>query len=160
MRFRFLSLAVGLPVLAAACSDGTGPGADPAPASLVVSPSPAAVNVGRGDTIHVRFSVAVDSASCAARFLLHRGDANGSMVPGQMRFADGYRHMMFIPDSMMAPQQRFFVHMRDGMMTRGGMPGNMGGGMGGGPHTMLMTPPTGAMRMGDGGVGWGFSTGS
>ncbi len=155
------SIAICVIALVAGCSGATtGPGGNPLQASLVVTPPPSATNVTRGDTIRVTFPMAVDSASCVQRFLVHQGDSTGPMVAGRMSFGAGYRQMMFIPDSMMMAHQTYFMQMRDSVMTYGGAPGGMGGGMGmGGGQMMLMTPPAGGTRMHDG-AGWTFTTGS
>lgn len=160
MRFRIILGAVSAVVLAVGCSDVAGPGTS-VQASLVVTPLPSAVNVSRGDSIHVVFAMAVDSASCAQRFLMHRGDSAGPVVSGHMHFAGTYSLMTFVPDSMLLAHQAYFVQMRDSMMTYGGASGGMGGGMGmgGGGRMMLMTPPVGGVRMHDG-AGWSFTTGS
>jgi|SRR5579859_2456512 len=153
-------------VLATGCSDMTGAGGGSVRASLTVSPAPLAANISRLDTVQITFPMAVDSASCAQRFLMHRGDSTGPVVMGRMSFTDGYRHMTFVPDSIMLAHQAYFVHVRDSMMTYGGTSGGMGGGMGGmgggmsgTRQMMMMVPPAGGMRMGDG-AGWSFTTGS
>lgn len=160
MHLRLVIRGVCVLMATGACADMAGP-AGSVQASLAVSPAPSAINVGRGDTVRVTFPMAVDSASCAQRFLMHRGDSTGPLVMGRMGFTDGYRHMMFVPDSTLLAHQAYFVHVRDSMMTYGGMSGGMGGmggGMGG-SRQMIMVPPTGGMRMHDG-AGWSFTTGS
>lgn len=148
-------------VAAVACN--TDEGSAPVWTSLTLSPPPNAVGVSRGDTLRMWFDMPVDSASCAARFTLHTGDTLGPAVAGHMRFADGYRQMMLVPDAPMAPSSLHFAHMRDSMMTREGWSGGMGGGMMGtgmmgGRRMMFGAMPAGAVRMGDG-MGWSFTTG-
>jgi len=144
----------------AACSDTAGP-ATAAVSVSAVAPAPNAANVARGDTIRMWLDMPMDSASCAMRFTLHVGDSTGTVVPGRMTFSDGYRQMMFVPNSLMQPGTRYFAHMRDSVMMRGGMHDNGMGGqmMGGGWMLMTGQMPQGAVRMGDG-MGWSFTTGN
>jgi hypothetical protein len=87
-------------------------------------------------------------------------DSAGAGVPGRMMFGDGYRQMMFVPDSLMQPGTRYFAHMQGGVMMRESMHDDgMGGQMGGRPTMMIDQMPQGAVRMGDG-MGWAFTTGS
>lgn len=152
----FVPLLAG--ALAAGCKDSTSAVAPTVAASVTVSPAPNASNVPRGDTIEMMANVALDSASCGARFSLHVGDSTGAVVPGHMRFGDGYQRMMFVPDSALQPGTRYLAHMRDSVMVGNGM-GGMGM-MGGQRQTMMFTQlPAGAMRMGAG-MGWSFTTGS
>lgn len=124
------------------------------------SPAPNAMGVTRGDTIGLLMDMPMDSASCAMRFTLHRGDSTGPEVSGRFSFGDGYRRMMFIPDSLLEPDTRYFAHMRDSMMMGSGMHANdMGGQMMGGGRMMMGSLPAGAVRMGDG-MGWSFTTGN
>jgi hypothetical protein len=166
-------------VLVAACShEAMAPAAGaPISAHVTVSPLPAASGVPRSSTIQVTFDRAMDSASCAGRFVLHTGDSSGVMVPGRMTWDTTYHHMTFVPDSMMAPGTPYFVLVRDSMMTRdstmgggsmgtGGMGGGgMMGGTGSGKHLMpgspmmFDQPPTGAIRTSDG-MMWSFTTAS
>lgn len=132
----------------------------PVSASVPVAPAPNAADVSRGDTIRMWFDMPVDSASCLNRFTLHMADSTGEAVPGRMTFGDGYRHMMFVPDSLMRAGTRYFAHMRDSVMMREGMhDSGMGGQMDGGRVMMMGDIPAGAMRMRDG-MGWSFTTGS
>jgi len=153
---------LGVMSLASACSDTTVPGTTPVTPSVVVSPTPDATGVPPTDTVTMVLDVAMDSASCAARFTLHQGtDTTGGAVPGHVAFADGYRMMMFVPDAAMDPGTGYFAQMRDSVMVRQDMDGMMGGGgtMGGGQMMMFMEPPAGALRVGSG-MGWRFTTGS
>ncbi len=142
----------------AACSDPSSP-ATVVTSSVVVAPTPGAAGVARGDTIRMWLDLPMDSAWCATRFVLHRGDSLGPMVPGRTRLADGYRQMMFVPDSLLAPGTRYFAHLRDSLMTREGWGGGMMGGsrMDGPRRMMIGDMPAGAVRVG-GGVGWAFTT--
>lgn len=124
-----------------------------------VSPAPSAGAVARGDTIRSWMDMPMDSASCAMRFTLHVDDSLGAPVAGRLLFADGYREMMFVPDSLLQPGTSYFAHMRDGMTMPGGMhSGASGGMMGGGTMMMSGHMPPGVVRMADG-MGWTFSTG-
>lgn len=152
--------AVALAAGAAACSDSTAPDATPISASVTLAPTPNAVDVSRADTIRMWFDMPVDSASCLMRFTLHMSDSTGAGVPGRMMFGDGYRQMMFVPDSLMQPGTRYLAHMQDGVMMRESMHDDgMGGQMGGGRTMMIDQMPQGAVRMGDG-MGWAFTTGN
>jgi len=156
---RTMTAAVAL-LAAVGCSpDDQAPAAGPT-VSLAVAPAPGSMGVARDDTVHLWFPMAMDSASCADRFRLHVGDADGSMVPGRMLRENDGRHVMFVPDSLLAPGQRYTAHLRDGMRAVSG--GDMGGmGMGpGGPtgEPLTLMPPPGGHRMVDG-VGWEFRTG-
>lgn len=125
-----------------------------------VSPAPYAVDVAHSDTIEILMEMPMDSASCALWFTLHRNDSTGAEIPGRFRFGDGYRRMMFIPDSLLEPATRYFAHMRDSMTMNTGMHGNgMGGQMVGGGRMMTGSLPSGAVRMRDG-MGWSFTTGN
>ena len=150
-------LAVGV---ASACSDATAPGSTTVSPSVTVAPSPNALNVARGDSVSMMFDMPMDTASCRSRFTLHMGDSTGAAVAGRMRYGNGYQRMMFVPDSLLRPGTRYFVHMRDSMMV-----GNGTGGMSmmGRQHLMTIMmftqPPAGATRMSDG-IGWSFTTGN
>jgi hypothetical protein len=159
MTYRLLAAVAAL-AGAAACSDSLMLGTTTVNVSAV-APAPNAVNVARGDTIRMWLDMPVDSTSCAMRFTLHVGDSTGPAVPGRMLFGDGYRQMMFVPDSMMRPGTRYFAHMRDSVMMRRAMHDDgMGGQMMGGSWMMMTGQmPQGAVRMGDG-MGWAFTTGS
>lgn len=123
-----------------------------------VSPAPNSPAVARADTIRLWMDMPMDSATCAMRFTLHRGDSTGVEVPGRLRFGDSYRQMMFIPDSLLEPGARYFAHMRDSMMMGSGMHADgMGGQMMGGTQMMMGSLPAGVVRMGDG-MGWSFTT--
>lgn len=128
-----------------------------------VSPAGNATGVSRSTVITMDAGMPMDTALCAERMLLHLGDSAGPLVPGTVTWEDGNRRMVFRPDAPLAPNTAYFVHVRDSMMTTGGMTDGMmgGGGMMGSSdmHSMMMQPPTGAMRMGDG-MGWIFTTGS
>jgi hypothetical protein len=153
-------LAAGMLVAAAGCSESSGPMGAPVSASVTVAPAPNAMNVSRGDTVRMGLDMPMDSASCVLRFTLHMGDSTGVAVPGRMTFGDGYRQMMFVPDSLMRPGTRYFAHMRDSVMMRDGMHDDgMGGQMGGQRMMMMGDIPAGATRMRDG-MGWSFTTGS
>lgn len=143
----------------AACADATMPGATTVNVSAI-APAPNASGVARGDTIRLWMDMPMDSASCAMRFSLHRGDSTGAEVPGRLRFGEGYRQMMFIPDSLLAPGTRYFAHMRDSMMMGSGthMDG-MGRQMMGGGRMMMGSLPAGVTPMSDG-MGWSFTTGN
>lgn len=161
MKARLLTIVTLLAVgVVAACSDSTGPGSATANPSVTVAPAPDAMNVARSDTISMMFDMPMDTASCRSRFTLHIGDSAGVAVAGRMRFGNGYQRMMFVPDSLLRPGTRYFIHMRDSMMVGNGM-GGMG--MMGRQHQvtimMFTQPPAGATRMGDG-MGWYFTTGS
>ena len=131
-----------------------------AAATLAVASTPARAQA-RGDTIEMMVNVAMDTASCRARFTLHVGDSTGAVVPGGMRYGAGYQQMLFVPDALLQPGTRYFVHMQDSVMVGNGM-GGMGT-MGGRQQPMQMMmftqPPAGAMRMGAG-MGWYFTTGN
>lgn len=128
--------------------------------SVTVAPAPNASNVARGDTIEMMVNMAMDTASCRARFTLHVGDSTGAAVPGRMRFGNGYQQMMFVPDSLLRPGTRYFAHMRDSVTVGDGLGGV---GMMGRQQTMMIMmftqPPAGATRMGAG-MGWYFTTGN
>lgn len=144
-------------LLLAACSDSTMPGTNVIVSAT--SPAPNATGVSRGGTIGLLMDMPMDSASCAMRFTLHRGDSTGAEVPGRLQFGDGYRRMMFIPVSLLEPGTLYFAHMRDGMTMGSGMHTNgMGGQVMGGGRMMMGSLPAGAVRMGDG-MGWSFTTG-
>jgi hypothetical protein len=142
----------------AACSESTGPGSATVNPSVSVAPAPNAMNVSRGDSVSMMTDMPIDTASCRSRFTLHAGDGTGSVVAGRMRFGNGYQRMMFVPDSLLRPGTRYFVHMQDSVMVGSGM-GGMG--MMGDQNQMMMFTrmPAGAMRMSDG-MGWYFTTGS
>lgn len=131
-----------------------------------VSPAPGAAGVPRQPTIAVRFGHPMDSASAVGHFAVHMGDSSGPIVPGHMTWDSAYRHMTFVPDSMLAPGTMYSVYMRNGMMTRGTMMGSGGGmgGMGGTGHGMSASPMMfnqampGAATTG-GGMMWSFTTG-
>jgi hypothetical protein len=159
-----LIAAVGL---AGGCSRraATPAGGAPASANLVVSPAPGAADVQRNAAIGIQFDYPMDSASAASHFALHMGDSSGAIVPGRMMWDSNYRHMTFVPDSMLAPGTTYSIYMRDGMMTRGSMMGGgsgMGGrgSMGGMANTPMMFDHAmaGAMRTGAG-MMWSFTTG-
>lgn len=157
---RSLLLTVAAAAVAAACSDNSGPDMAPVSASVSVAPAPNAANVSRGDTIRMWFDMPVDSASCLNRFTLHMADSTGEAVPGRMMFGDGYRQMMFVPDSLMRAGTGYFAHMRDSVMMRETMHDDgMGGQMGGGRMMTMDGIPAGATRMRDG-MGWSFTTGN
>ena len=161
MQFRFGAVAALLvAALGAACKGSTAPSSTVS-ASVVVSPTPNAMSVPRGDTIQMVVNMPMDTASCRARFTLHMGDSTGVAVPGHMLFGDGYRQMLFVPDSLLGPGARYFAEMRDSVMVGDGMGGMSDQGMMGGQHqTMMFTQmPTGAIRMGSG-MGWYFTTGT
>jgi len=105
----------------AACSNSTEPGSTTVSPSVTVAPAPNAMNVARGDTIAMMLDMPMDTASCRARFTLHVGDSTGAAVGGHMRFGNGYQRMMFVPDSLLRPGTRYYVHVRDGMMVGDGM---------------------------------------
>ena len=157
--------AIAVVGLSAGCSDPTAVNSPVSASVSALSPAPNASNVSRRDSIMLWTDMPMDSASCLARFSLHMGDATGPVVPGHMAFGDGYRRMMFVPDSMLRPGATYFAHAQDGMMSRGTwsggtmMGGGMGSGMMGGQPMMFDNPPTGAMRMSDG-MGWTFTTGA
>ena len=144
----------------AACWESMGPGMTAVSVSALF-PAPDAAGVARGDTIRLTLDMPMDSAGCAARFTLHVGDSSGMAVAGRILFGDGYRQMMFVPDSLLEPGTRYFAHLRDGMVMRPGMQGNSMGGMmdGGGMMLMAGQMPRGAVRMA-GGMGWAFTTGN
>lgn len=155
-----LPVLVGLLLIATAggCKDSTSASATTVTPSVAVSPAPNAMNVARGDTVEMMVNMAMDTASCRARFSLHVGDSTGAAVSGHMRFGDGYQQMMFLPDSLLRPGTRYFAHMRDSVMVGNGM-GGMGM-MGRQSNMMIMMftqPPAGVTRMGDG-MGWYFTT--
>ena len=153
-------VAAGMLAAAAGCSESSGPMDAPVSVSVTVAPAPNAMNVSRGDTVRMWLDMPVDSASCVLRFTLHMGDSTGVAVLGRMMFGDGYRQMMFVPDSLMRSGTRYFAHMRDSVMMREGMHDDgMGGQMDGGRVMMMGDIPAGAMRMRDG-MGWSFTTGS
>lgn len=155
-----LLLAAAVVTSAAACSDSTAPDATPISASVTLAPTPNAVDVSRADTIRMWFDMPVDSVSCLNRFTLHMADSTGESVPGRMMFGDGYRQMMFVPDSLMRAGTRYFAHMQGGAMMRESMHDDgMGGQMGGRRTMMIDQMPQGAVRMGDG-MGWAFVTGN
>lgn len=163
MRLRLPALAAVLVIaVAAACAGSTMPGTGAVSASVTaVSPAPNALSVSRGDTIEMTVDMPMDSASCRARFTLHVGDSAGVAVPGHMRYGDGYRQMMYVPDSLLQPGTRYFAEMRDSVMVGDGMGGMSDQGMMGGQHQTMMFAqiPAGATRMGSG-MGWYFTTGS
>ena len=143
----------------AACWESMGPGMTAVSVSALF-PAPDAAGVARGDTIRLALDMPMDSTDCATRFTLHVGDSSGRAVPGRILFGDGYRQMMFVPDSLLEPGTRYFAHLRDGMVMRPAMHGNGMGGMMDGGGMMLMTGqmPPGVLRMADG-MGWTFTTG-
>lgn len=156
--------------LAAACSgeDAGSAAGTPVSGSVAVSPTPGATSVPRGAAVAVQFEYPMDSASCVSRFAVHKGDTSGVVVPGRMMWDSTFRHMTFVPDSMMAPGTRYFVYVRDGMMTHGSMMSGGSTGMGGmsggqnrmaGLRMMFQHTPPGAMRTGSGMV-WSFTTGT
>jgi hypothetical protein len=162
--------------LAGACSREGSKSLEGAPVSgsVAVSPAPGTTGVQRNAAVAVQFDYPMDSASCANRFAVHMGDSSGVTVPGRMMWDSTYRHMTFVPVTMMAPGTRYVVTMRDGMMTHGSMMsgdargmggGGMMGGTGGGQQRMAGSPmmfdhaPSGAMRAGAGMV-WFFTTGT
>lgn len=126
-----------------------------------LSPAPGARDVSLGDSVQLMMAMPMDSASCAMRFTLHRGDSLGAEVPGRVRFDDGYRRMRFIPDVPLEPGMLYLAHMRDGMTMSSaahGGTGMMGGGtMMSGVSMMTGTIPVGAIRMSDG-MAWSFTT--
>ena len=126
-----------------------------------VTPLPNTASASRADTIRMWLDMPMDSASCATRFTLHMGDSTGPAVPGRMTFMDGYRQMMFVPDSLMRPGTQYFAHMRDSVMMREPMHANGMGGMMAEAGMGMMTGrmPAGVGRMSNG-VGWAFTTGS
>jgi hypothetical protein len=160
MIMRSLVFTVAAAAVAAACSDNSGPDMALFSASVTVAPAPSATNVSRGDTVRMWLDMPMDSASCGMRFTLHLGDSTGVAVPGRMMFGDGYRQMMFVPDSLMRAGTRYFGHMRDSVMMRETMHGDgMGGQMNGGRMMTMGGIPAGASRMRDG-MGWSFTTGN
>lgn len=128
-----------------------------------LSPAPGARDVSPGDTVRLQMDMPMDSASCAMRFTLHRGDSRGAEVTGRVRFDDGERSMLFIPESPLEPGMVYFAHMRDGMTMSSAAHG--GNGMMGrdammsGSTMMAGTIPAGAIRMSDG-MAWSFTTGN
>lgn len=141
----------------AACTDSNMPAGSTVNVSAV-APAPNAQNVARGDTLGMVMDMPMDSASCAMRFTLHLGDSTGAEIPGRLLFSDGYRRMMFIPDTLLAPGTRYFAHMRDSMMMGGALHGDgMGGQMMGGSQMMMGSMPAGVVTMSDG-MGWFFTT--
>lgn len=128
-----------------------------------LSPAPGARDVSPGDTVRLQMDMPMDSASCAMRFTLHRGDSLGAEVPGRVLFDDGDRRMLFIPASRLEPGMSYFAHMRDGMTMSSAAHG--GNGMMGrqammsGSTMMTGTIPAGAIRMSDG-MAWSFTTGN
>lgn len=151
-------LAVGATVLSVAgCRDGM-TGVALIPVAAVVSPAPGASEVARDGPVTMDVPMAMDTAGCAGRMLLHVGDSLGPLVPTHMAFADGGRRMAIHPDPVLAPRTTYFVHVHDSMATAGGT-GMMRGGMCASCRQMMvLEPPAGAVRMG-GGVGWAFTTG-
>lgn len=172
---RFAAFTVMLATaLVTGCSrDATAPvPSTPVSASVAVSPAPGATAVSLSAPVTVTFNYPMDSASCAARFAVMRGDSTGALVGGRMTWDSAYKHMSYAPDSMMAPGTTYFVTLRDSMMTQGFMMSDsamgMGGGggmMGGGQHwmssapMMFNQPPLGATRTATG-MRWSFTTGS
>ncbi len=169
-----LLVVIGPVLVAAACAhDATSPtAATVVTASVVVAPAPGAPDVARNGSVTVTFNYPMDSASCAGRFAMRQRDTSGAVVPGRMSWDSTYHRMTFAPDSMLAGGTRFYVQMRDSMMTRGYMMGDsamgmggagMMGGTGGGQHQMpgapmmFNQPPAGATRTG-GGMQWSFTT--
>ena len=165
---------LALMVAVAACAhDTTAPTmATVITANVAVSPAPGASDVARNGSVTVTFNYPMDSASCASRFAMRQRDTSGALVPGRMNWDSTYHRMTFAPDSMLAGGTRFYVQMRDSMMTRDYMMsdsamgmggGGMMGGTGGGQHQMpgapmmFNEPPAGATRTG-GGMQWSFTT--
>ena len=129
---------------------------------VALAPAPGSSSAARADTVRLSMSMPMDSASCAARFTLHRGDSLGPEVPGRVRYDEGNRRMLFIPDVPLEPATPYFAHMRDGMaMSSAAHSGSGGmmvaGGMMGSATMMTGAIPTGAVRMSDG-MGWSFTT--
>lgn len=153
-------IALLLVATAGGCKDSTSSVASTVAPSVTVSPAPNAMNVARGDTIEMMVDMAMDTASCRARFTLHVADSTGAAVPGHVRYGNGYQQMMFVPDSLLRPGTRYFAHMQDSVMVGNGMGGmGMMGRQNGMMIMMFTQPPAGAMRMGAG-MGWYFTTGS
>jgi hypothetical protein len=164
--------------LVGGCSRKASTPGEGTPVSSVValSPAPQATSVPRGAAIGVEFGYPTDSASAAARFTVHMGDSSGPVVPGRMMWDSSYRHMTFVPDSVLSPGTTYTVYMHNGMMTLGSMMGGESTGMGGrggmggmrgmaggrpgmpGSPMMFSQAMPGAMRTGAG-MMWSFTTG-
>lgn len=127
-----------------------------------VAPAPNATSVPRTSGITMDAPLAMDSASCINRMVLHMGtDTTGPVVPTHMTFENNHQRIVLHPDSMLQAMTTYTVHMRDSMLGADMMTGS--GGMMGGTtnmHPMILDQvPAGAMRM-SAGMRWTFTTGS